>query len=124
LEIQQNTNAVRAGAIQEATNVARQQLYLFGENRELAELGVLGYDNLDEVDQQRAQNLQRAYWIGMQNLYRQWEMGVLPDADWDVWYGIVCRARARAHPEIWARQSSLYPDFLAAVDRCSTEDPK
>ena len=121
IEIQQNTNATRASAIQQATNVARQQLYVYAEDPELTRLVMTDFDELNELDQTRVALLSRAFFIGMQNLYRQWEMGVLPAADWGVWYGIVCRSRTRAHPELWAGQADLYPDFLRAVEDCSAD---
>ena len=121
VEIQQNTNATRADAIQQATNVAREQLYVYAQDPDLMRLAMTDFDELNELDQRRRLNLSRSFYFGMQNLFRQWEMGVLPDADWDVWYGIICRNRAEVHPEIWSEQADLYPGFLRAVESCSDD---
>ena len=121
VEIQQNTNTTRATAIQEATNVARQQLLMLAMDPDLMRLVMTDFDDLDELDQRRMANVIRSFYIGMQNLYRQWEMGVLPDPDWAVWYAIICRNSANLDPELWSRQADLYPDFLRAIEDCPAE---
>ena len=67
VEIQQSNNATKASALQEATNVARQQLYRFAENPDLMRLAMTDFDDLGEMDQRRVQNMARSFWLGMQN---------------------------------------------------------
>ncbi|MDX1403434.1 MAG: hypothetical protein R3192_02800 [Woeseiaceae bacterium] len=118
VQIQENTNAMRADAIQEASETARQQLMAVAENPELAQLLLTDFGDLSEPDQQRRINLARSYWIGMQNLFRQWELGVLPDEDWQVWYRTMCDRRRKVEQTIWSQLADLNPDFLATVEAC------
>lgn len=118
VQVQENTNTSRAELIQEATELAREQLMAVAQDAELARLVATEFSELSESDQQRRASLARSYWIGMQNLFRLWELDVLPDEDWEVWYGIICDARTRAAPEIWSRQADLHADFLQAVEDC------
>ena len=120
VEIQQNTNAVRASALQESTNVARQQLLAIASDSEISRLSNADHETLSENDKIRQLAFARSFWLGQHNLFRQWEMGVLSDKDWSIWYGIICRSRSRSSSKIWSRQSDLSPEFLDAVDNCPT----
>ena len=118
VEIQQNTNAVRASALQESMNVARQQLLTIATDPEISRISNADYEQLSDNDKLRRSALARSFWLGMHNLFRQWEMSVLSDKDWTISYGIICRNGSRSNSEIWSQQSDLSPEFLDAVDNC------
>jgi hypothetical protein len=120
LEIQQNTNAIRATAIQESVNVARQQILLFATDPEINRLDVADLDQLSEEDRRRVFWLRRSFWLGMDALYRQRQLGVFPEVEWEMWVKIICANYVRAEPEIWADNAATLPvDFVAMVENCS-----
>ena len=122
LEIQQNTNAIRATAIQESVNVARQQILLFATDPELNRLDVADFDQLSEEDRRRVFWLRRSFWLGMDGLYRQRELGVFPEVEWEMWAKIVCSNYVRSEPQIWADNAATLPaDFVEMVESCDGE---
>jgi len=117
LEIQQNTVAVQASAIQESTDVAREQLLMYATNPSLIDLTVTPDDDLTETQRRQLAASARSFWIGMQGLHRQWKMGVLPDEEWQMWYGVICSNFAAARH--WPREAAaLIPDFVELVEAC------
>ena len=114
LEIRQNTIATQASAIQESTNVARQQLLMLATNPDLAELGFKDLDDLNEIELARLRWQSRSYWLGMQGLWRQWKMGVLPNEEWEMWNQIICNNYASS--DFWPQ--TLIPSFLELVESC------
>lgn len=123
LEIQQNTTAVQASAIQESTDVARQQLLMYATNPTLIELNLKPRDQLTKTERAQVAATSRSFWIGMQGLHRQWKMGVLPDEEWRMWYGVICNNFAAARD--WPREAAaLIPDFVSVVEQCPDDiDP-
>ena len=115
LEIRQNTIATQASAIQESTNVARQQLLMFATNPDLVELFFKDLDDLNEVELRRVLWTSRSFWLGMQGLWRQWKMGVLPSEEWEMWNQIICMNYARE--DFWPQQI-LIPSFIELVESC------
>jgi hypothetical protein len=119
-EIRQNTTAVQASAIQESTNVAREQLLLYATDKEMMRRGMTEFDELTELEQRQLFAAGRSYWIGMQGLYRQWQMGVLPDEEWEMWREIICVNFATSRQ--WSSPSNiLIPSFVELVESCSGE---
>ena len=82
LEIQQNTNAIRSTAVQELIGVAREHPLIYVQNPEVNRLAMADYDSLSEEDQRRRFWLDVSYWHAMQGLFRQNEMGTLPESVW------------------------------------------
>ena len=124
LEIQQNTVAVQASAIQESTGVAREQLLMYATNPSLIELILTPTEALSEIQIRQLAAATRSFWIGMQGLYGQWKMGVLPDDEWQMWYGIICGNYVVARD--WPHEATaLIPDFVRQVEACpEVPDPK
>lgn len=119
LEIQQNTNAVRSAAVQEATNVAREHPLIYAQNPEINRLAMADYASLSEEDQRRRFWLDVSFWHAMQGLYRQHEMGTLPESEWEVWARIICANYAQAQPQLWARAAATHAsDFVRFVENC------
>lgn len=119
LEVQQNTNALHANAIQESTNVARQQILTLATDKALNELNMSDFSTLDTNDQQRIFWLKRSFWLGMQGLFRQWQLGALPDEEWTVWRKVICSNFADP-AQLWSSQRELLIEsFVDAVEDCS-----
>ena len=114
LEIQQNTIATKATAIQESTNVARQQLLMLATNPDLVELSFKAREDLNQVELKRLRWQSRSFWLGMQGLWRQWEMGVLPNEEWEMWNEIICNNYAESND--WPQ--TLIPTFVELVESC------
>ena len=121
LEIQQNTSAIQATAIQESTEVARANIMAMVNDPSLIELRSKDIGELTDLERQRASWLARSFWLSMQGLYRQWSLGVLPEEEWGVWFDIICANAIRDNGisgrEFWLRQKSqLIPSFERYVD--------
>ena len=124
LEIQQNTLASRASAIQESTSVARQQVQMFATDAEVNRINMLGAQDPSQLN---AEEQSRYRWIvlsflwGMQGLYRQWELGVLPDQEWQGWNTIICWNMANpGMREVWQGLDFYTPDFVEIVEACDS----
>ena len=104
IEIQQNTLTLRAEAIQNSTSVAFEQ--------------VLVLVQLTDDENTRTYWLNRSFLIGMQGLYRQWEMSVLPDEEWAMWTRIICKsAEGGRFQELWpGNVETLIPAFIKYVE--------
>jgi hypothetical protein len=119
LEIQQNTNAVRSAAVQEATNIAREHPLMYVQNPEINRLEMADYDLLSEEDKRRRFWLAVSFWHAMQGLYRQNELGTFPQPEWEVWVRIICANYAQSHPELWSRAATTHSaDFVEFVENC------
>ena len=122
LEIQQNTNAIKATAIQESVNVARQQILLLATDPDMNRLASTDFEELSKEDRQRAFWLERSFWLGMNGLYRQRELGVFPEVEWKMWVKIICSNYARTEPQIWSANAAALPaDFVEMVESCAGE---
>ena len=119
LEIQQNTNAIRSTAVQELIGVAREHPLIYVQNPEVNRLAMADYDSLSEEDQRRRFWLDVSYWHAMQGLFRQNEMGTLPESEWEVWVRIICANYERSIPELWERTAVTHAaDFIEFVENC------
>jgi hypothetical protein len=124
LEIQQNTNAIRSTAVQEAISVAREHPLMYVQNPEVNRLAMADFHSLSEEDQQRRFWLNVSFWHGMQGLYRQNELGTLPEPEWEVWVRIICSNYERTEPQLWARAAATHAsDFVVFVEKCESGTP-
>jgi len=122
LEINQNTNAIRASAVQEATNVARTQILLYVQDPEINRLMMSDSASLSPEDKQRLFWLRRSFWLGMQGLYRQTRLGAFPSEEWTTWNRVICSAYVTRDSEDWSAQTSiLADDFVEMIEGCSEE---
>jgi len=128
LEIRQNTAAMRAAGVQEATNVARQQLLMLVTDADAHRIEMLGHEDPNQLtpeELRRYRYMIRSFWLGMQGLFRQWQLGVLPDEEWTVMSGVICSELSTAGVSSgWPDQRrALIPDFVNFVDSaCSIAD--
>ena len=119
LEIQQNTNAIRSTSVQEATNVAREHPLMFVQFPDVNRLAMADYESLSQEDQQRRFWLAVSFWHGMQGLYRQNELGTLPESEWEVWVRVICANYERSNPRLWERAAATHSsDFVQFVENC------
>ena len=128
LEIRQNTQAVRANAIQESTNVARQQVLTIAADPELMRLEFLCMGNppgLTQEERNRCTYLSLSFWWGMQGLFEQWGLGVLPDKTWESWRRVICLNYARPWERSFLANASQFDStFVAMVESCEPEGPE
>ena len=124
LEVRQNTQAVRASAIQESTNVARQQVLTIAADPELMRLEFLCRDDppeLTEEEKNRCTYLSLSFWWGMQGLFEQWRLGVLPDETWASWRRVICLNWARPwERRLLTEMSQFDSTFVAMVQSCDS----
>ena len=126
LEVRQNTQAVRASAIQESTNVARQQVLTIAADPELMRLEFLCQDDppeLTEDEENRCTYLSLSFWWGMQGLFEQWRLDVLPDETWASWRRVICLNWARPwERRLLTNMSQFDSTFVAMVESCDHEE--
>lgn len=89
-EIRQNTTSLQAAAIQASTEVARENIMTLVNDPSLLDLKNKPTDQLTNAEAQRLYWLSRSFWLSMQGLWRQWQLGVLPEEEWLVWQHIIC----------------------------------
>ena len=127
LEIRQNTQAVRANAIQESTNVARQQVLTIAADPEFTRLDRVCRDDppgLTQEEQHRCLLLSLSFWWGMQGLFEQWGLDVLPDETWESWRRVICLNYAKPwERRFLADMSQFDSTFVAMVESCAAEEP-
>ena len=123
-EIRQNTIALKASAIQGSVNTARQQLQMLATNPELIRIAQRAEDDLSSLGPlERRQYLQvrLSFFWGMQGLYRQWVLGVLPNEEWHAWKRVICsNVLSVGEREQWRTnlRQTYIPDFAAEVESC------
>jgi hypothetical protein len=120
LEVNQNTQALRAEAIQRSTEIGRQQVMMLAQDPDATRIGMArDLSELSEVDRRRSFWIRRSFMLGMQGLYRQWTLGMLPDEEWGFWRGVICsNAENPTFKENW-QPDTLIPEFAEYVrDSC------
>ena len=117
IEVSQNTATLRAQAIQNSTDISRQQLIMLAENEDVVRISMApSLSELSDVDQQRAFWINLSFLSGMQGLYRQWIIGVLPDEEWENWTEVICwNSEAPKFVELWPPKT-LMPEFVSYVE--------
>ena len=115
-EIRQNTTSLQAAAIQASTEVARENIMALVNDPSLLELKNKAPGALTTAEAQRLYWLSRSFWLSMQGLWRQWQLGVLPDEEWLVWQHIICSNmttdRGISGRKYWQQsKGGLIPEF-------------
>ena len=129
LEIRQNTQAAQAAAIQESINVARQQIQMYALDAEANRIQMIGRESLDALtaeEEERYRWMLLSFFWGMQGLYRQWDLGVLPNEEWEAWYRVICLNIGNAGTrQVWDSGTFAHytPDFRTKVESCDTFVP-
>ncbi len=124
LEIHQNTLASRAAAIQESTNVARQQVQMYALDPEANRIEMIGREDLSQLNPEEAARFEWmmvSFFWGMQGLYRQWDLGVLPDEEWQAWTTVICGNLSNPGTRaVWEEFPMFTPGFREVVESCDT----
>lgn len=117
IEVSQNTATLRAQAIQNSTDVSRHQLIMLAGNEDVARISMSrDLSELSDLDRQRAFWINLSFLSGMQGLYRQWIIGVLPDVEWDNWTEVICwNAKSPSFRELWP-PPTLMAGFVKHVE--------
>ena len=125
VEISQNTQALKASAIQASTSTARENISMLIENPSLIEIIRKDPSELTEAERLRGYWLSRHFWLSMQGLYQQWSLGVLPESEWLVWLQTICinttSERGLSGRTDWLQNTDiLAPEFVTYVgDNCA-----
>jgi hypothetical protein len=122
-EIRQNTLAVRATAIQDATILGRQQILALAMDADLARIDKIGDVNPANLNPDEAARyfwFNRSFWHGMQGNYRQWVLGLLPAEEWHYYGRVICaNYREVGTYELWQIEKEvLIPAFVQFVETC------
>jgi predicted amino acid-binding ACT domain protein len=121
MEIRQNTNAIKATAIQEYTSSARQHLALYVSDPEMAKIIAKAGANIEDLSQeemQRYMGFLMSASLGSQGAFRQWQLGVLPDEEWSVELKILCADRELPNAKLIDDLLSpfLIPSYIETVE--------
>lgn len=123
LEIRQNTTATKAAAIQEMTASNLVHMDGIAGNSQLAGVLSRGVADIESLTDSEQFQFVLTYNAGLMNthgLFRQWELGVLPDEDWAHWKARICvEAQLPIFQLVWAELKSFYaPTFVDAIEAC------
>lgn len=123
-EVNQNTQALRAEAIQRSTEIGRQQVLMFAQDADVTRIGMeTDLSKLTDIERRRSFWIRRSFMLGMQGLFRQWSMEVLPDEEWEFWTSVICaNTKNPTFEENWTPET-LIPEFVQYVqESCMSDD--
>jgi hypothetical protein len=124
LEIRQNNLALTAAAIQESISAGRQHTQVVATNPDLVRIMLLANEDptqLTAVEQGQLRWTYIGFWQGMQGVYRQWDLSVLPDIEWQYWYRVICAQMGVPSQRAYWEGTSLYdPEFVETVESCDS----
>ncbi len=127
IEVQQNTNAIKATAIQEFVSGYREHSALFINDPDMARIIQIAQKDiakLNDEEEQRYFGWAYAAHLLAQSAFRQWQLGVLPDEEWLIVVKAMCKDSS--HPNQEAKDklldAFLVPSFVKAIDDyCNAE---
>jgi hypothetical protein len=126
VELRSNTRAVEAATLLEVNRIAREHLLVGWTDADATRIEMTGDQdpaNLSPLDQQRYFWSVRSFWLGMQTVYRQYALGVLPAEEWQVYYGVICsNIAAPGKRSLWTG-GDFVPDFVTVVEACPSFKP-
>lgn len=124
-ELKENTAAIQASSLQSITNASSTSMLAVVDNGEFAEIRLRGDrdpSQLSESERLRYVLYQRQMWLHFQNIWTQWQLGVLNDDVWAGYERVICGdlVRTRAQKNWWrdTHAYALSADFSRLVDRC------
>ena len=125
-ELSGNTKAVEAATLLEVNRIAREHLLVGWTDADATRIETTGDQDpslLDPLDQQRYFWSVRSFWLGMQTVFRQHELGLLPDEEWQVYYEVICsNIEAPGKRSLWTGKFFI-PDFVKVVEACPSFRP-
>ena len=93
---------------------------------ELNRIDMTGNEELSRLnveEQARYRWMRVSFWWGMEGLYRQWDLGVLPNEEWQAWYRVICSTlESPGQRAFWEEeQNPVYiPQFVEIVESCDS----
>jgi hypothetical protein len=125
LEVRSNTRAVHAATLQSVIGIARQQVLLMASDGDLNRIAMTGDNDLTQLTPEERLRYwwqDRSFWLGMQTIYREWQLGVLPNEEWDVYNKVICiNIGVRGTRALWSQQRMLLmPTFVRLVEACDS----
>jgi len=126
-EIRQNTNAVKAEAIQEYNNSQREHVALYINDPEMTRIigkAITDDESLSQDEYQRYWGFALAGTYSTQAAFRQWQLGVLPDEEWSIELYMTCKDRQIPSLQglIDAQRPYLIPSFVEAIESGCSQD--
>lgn len=122
-ELQSNTAAVKAASMQAVFGASSETLLTFAADSDLARIRLMGNrdpSRLTETEAFRFGVFARQFWLMMQNVYFQNELGVMDARVWQSYRRIVCDVWAlTGWRTTWpAHRPVLDRGFVALVEEC------
>ena len=120
-ELRGNTRAVEGAALFEVNKIARDHLLLMWGDAEVSRIDQVGAQDLSQLnpeEQQRYNWNVRSFWLGMQTVFRQHDLGILPDEEWRVYNNVICLNIAFPGTRALWTGTDLIPDFVRVVEAC------
>ncbi len=122
LELRNNTEAVKAATFQNLTDISNAFLMQIAGDPELARIqGTAragGLRALSPADSTRYWQVERAFWVRMQNVFSQYVRGTLAEGDFFLYRRVICDAD-RGERDMWPEHRGvLTPDFVRFVEGC------
>jgi hypothetical protein len=127
LEVQQNTNAIKATAIQEFVSGYREQAALYINDPDMARIIQLAQKDIAKLNDEEEQRYFGWVYAGSllaQSAFRQWQLGVLPDEEWSIVAKMMCQDASHSNNEVKNKMLDpfLVPSFVKAIDDyCNAE---
>ena len=121
LEVRGNTAAIRAATLLEVNQIARDHLILMWSNEDASRIDQIGSQDLSQLspeEQRRYSWNVRSFWLGMQTVYRQYDLGTLPDEEWRVYYDVICLNIGWPGTRGLWTGTDLIPEFVNVVESC------
>ncbi len=120
-ELRGNTRAVEAASLLEVNKIARDHLLLMWGDAEVSRIDQVGAQDLSQLnpeEQQRYYWNVRSFWLGMQTVFRQHDLGILPDEEWRVYNDVICLNISWPGTRSLWTGTDLIPDFVRVVEAC------
>jgi len=122
-ELQSNTSAVRASAMQAVTErsaTAVQTMAAVPDLSEVKRVGDVDPSSLTEGGAYQYFLWNRGFWLQMQNVYVQYQLAVFDSAVWDGYRNLICHGIALPGLQTtWPdHRRALSPEFVAVVEAC------
>ena len=123
VEIRTNTAAIKAAAVQESVNSAREYLLNIALDEDLSrirQIGGMNFEELSELEAFRFDLQSRGNWLYFQNVWIQRDLGVIDERAWESVSGIVCSFVPQpGWRQDWENHKSvLDPEFVVLVEDC------
>lgn len=125
-ELRSNTAAVKAATVQSITNSSRDVLVTVAANEGLARIRQIGEADpsaLTDAEAFRFFQFSRQNWLYFQNIWIQWDLGVVDDRAWSSFDRIICGIYSRpGNRKEWPEHAAaLDAQFVKVVESCDLE---